>query len=97
MSAPLKVVTPEAWADAAPVAAPANLGERIRLLQAEARGLAREQIEALKARLAETSRMAEDIAAGGEAYPVGVRELAARLGQDSAAKALALEALMNRC
>ncbi len=89
MSTPLRVVTNQS--------APAvSLGDRVRALQAEARGLAREHIEALAASLLATQRLADDIAAGGEAYPPGVRDIARRLSEDSAAKALTLEALSAR-
>ncbi len=88
MSTPLRVVTNRPPA--------ASLADRIRALQAEARGLAREQVEALAASLLATQRLADEIAAGGEAYPPGVREIARRLSEDSAAKALTLEALSAR-
>lgn len=90
MSTPLRVVTNN------PPAAQAPLSDRIRALQAEARGLAREHIEVLAASLLATQRLADDIAHGGDAYPPGVREIARRLSEDSAAKALTLEAISAR-
>ena len=73
-----------------------SLSERVQRLQAEARGLAREHIDALKASLLETQALAEEIAQGGDVYPPGAREIAGRLSEDSAAKALTLEAIMAR-
>jgi hypothetical protein len=86
---------PNIDAPAAP-AAGADLAERVRALQAEARRLAGQHVEALAASLVETQRLAAEIAAGGEAYPPGVRDLAARLCEESAAKAQTLAAIMGR-
>ena len=57
-----------------------SLSARIRALQEEARGLAREHIVALEAALVEVERLAVEIAAGGDAYPAGVRDIARRHG-----------------
>jgi hypothetical protein len=76
--------------------ATASLGERVQRLQAEARGLAREHIDVLRASLLETQALADEIALGGDVYPPGAREIAGRLREDSAAKALTLEAIMAR-
>jgi hypothetical protein len=40
--------------------------------------------------------MAREIAEGGEAYPVGARELAGRLAADLPARAQTLKAVVNR-
>ena len=97
MSTSLRVVAasplPEAQTGAITAA---SLSERIRQLQAEARGLAREQVGALAASLMRTQRLADEIAHGGEAYPPGAREMARRLGEDSGFNALTLEAIMAR-
>ena len=45
----------------------------------EARALAVEQVEALEKVLMQATAMAKEIAEGGDAYPVGARELAGRL------------------
>jgi hypothetical protein len=91
-STPLRVVVEN------PLAAPppASLGERIQQLQIEARRLARDHIDALGASLVETQQLADQIATGGDAYPPGVRDIARRLGEDCAAKALSIEAIMGR-
>jgi hypothetical protein len=92
MSTALRIVTSPTPAEAEP----RSLGERVRLLQMQARGLAREHVDALMASLQETRIIAEDIAAGGDAYPPGVRDLARRLAEDSAARARTLEAIASR-
>lgn len=89
----LRVVTPHQPEDE-PRAS--GLSERIRELQAEARALARIHAEALVASLEETRRLADEIARGGEAYPPGVRDLARRLSDDSAANALTITAIAAR-
>ena len=75
---------------------PETTSERVRRLQAEARLLAREQVEALEKAMLNAATMAEEIANGGEAYPPGVRELAHRLSEDISAKVQTMQALMER-
>ena len=55
-----------------------------------------EQVEALERVLLEASRMAKEIADGGDAYPVGAREIASRLHSDLPAKAETLKAIVGR-
>lgn len=74
----------------------ASLTERVQQLQAEAKRLAGEHVDALRASLLQTQRIAEEIAQGGEAYPAGVRDIARRLGEDNAARALTIEGIMAR-
>jgi hypothetical protein len=69
---------------------------RMRQLQFEARSLAREQVEALARDLAAVATRASEIADGGEAYPVGVRELCTRLAEDLPRKAQTLLTLSRR-
>ena len=73
---------------------PESTAERVKRLQAEARALALEQVEALEAALVKAADMAREIAEGGDAYPVGARELAARLVQDLPAKAETMKAIV---
>jgi hypothetical protein len=78
-------------------AAPAEtVAEKVRRLQAEAASLAREQVQSLERALAEVTRLSVEIVDGGEAYPVGARELARRLAEDSRATARTLDLLLNR-
>jgi hypothetical protein len=41
-------------------------------------------------------RIADEIAQGGDAYSVGVRDVARRLAEDARAKVLTLETIMAR-
>ncbi len=94
MSASLRVITPSRPADS--TAASPSLSERVNQLQAEARLLAGEHIDVLQNNLLQIQLIAEEIANGGEAYPPGVRDVARRLGEDTAAKALTIEGIMAR-
>ena len=95
MSASLRVVTAGQRAKVA-VEATAGLSERVQHLQAQAKRLAGDHIDALQASLLQTQRVAEEIANGGEAYPAGVRDLARRLAEDSAARAMTIESIVSR-
>jgi hypothetical protein len=75
---------------------PETTAQRVHRLQVEAQMLAREQIETLEKALREAAALAHEIGAGGDAYPVGVREIADRLADDLPAKAQTLEALLAR-
>jgi hypothetical protein len=70
--------------------------ERVRRLQAEARIMAREHIEELERCLMHTAEVARDVAEGGEAYPVGVRELASRLSDYLPDRLLTMRAIVER-
>ena len=77
---------------------PANepLTARIRRLQAEARAMAGEHVKLLEASIVETARLAEEIAEGGDAYPVGVREMARQMVAETESRLLGLQAIMHR-
>ncbi|MBU1347883.1 MAG: hypothetical protein KKA16_13165 [Alphaproteobacteria bacterium] len=75
---------------------PQTTADRVKRLQAEARALAVEQVEALERLLVEAARMAQDIAKGGEAYPVGAREIASRLADDLPKKAETIKLIVSR-
>ena len=70
--------------------------QRIRRLQDEAKAVARQQIQEFEAALEEVAGMAAEIAAGGDAYPVGVRQIAEHLAEDLPAKMQTVEALRCR-
>ncbi len=72
------------------------LSHRVRRLQVEARGLAREHIAALVAALHEVEVLAGEIADGGEAYPAGVREISRRLAEELETKVATIEAITSR-
>ncbi|MBU1324491.1 MAG: hypothetical protein KJ676_04550 [Alphaproteobacteria bacterium] len=72
---------------------PQNTAERIARLQMEARALALEEVEGLAHALKTAAEAADRIARGGDAYPVGARELAARLASDLPARAETIRAI----
>ena len=78
-------------------ASPAGrLYERIRLLQVEARVLAQDHMSQLTEAMAEVSRLAGEVADGGEAFPVGARELCRRLSEEITAQSATLNAIAER-
>lgn len=91
----LRLVTPES-AVYDLMKAPETTAERVKRLQLEARALAAEQVEALQTVLKQAARMASEIAEGGDAYPVGARELAGRIAADLPQKAETLKAIVGR-
>jgi hypothetical protein len=80
-----------------PEPAPETAAARIRRLQAEAHGLAREQVERLSGAMTALGAMAEEIAEGGEAYPVGAREIARRLVDEIGLRSQTLQAILHKC
>lgn len=73
-----------------------NVSDRIRRLQEEARSLAREHILALESALLQVERLSAEIADGGEAYPVGIREIARRITEDCEARGNTIQVLAGR-
>ncbi|MFN7128140.1 MAG: hypothetical protein ACK4OJ_03665 [Brevundimonas sp.] len=76
--------------------APETTGERVKRLQLEAHALALEEIEQLEKLLTQAADKARDIASGGDAYPVGVREIAARLASDLPPRAETIRTIVGR-
>lgn len=76
--------------------APETTSERVRRLQMEARALALEDIEALERLLDQAADKAREVAGGGDAYPVGAREVAERLAADLPSKAETIRVLIGR-
>jgi hypothetical protein len=99
MNGPLLTLVPE-QADAVEVydlgRGPETTTQRVQRLQREARLLAREQIEAMARDLDDLARRAREIAEGGDAYAVGVREMASRLASDLPQKSQSLLAILSR-
>lgn len=91
----LRLVTPESGIYEL-MKAPETTAERVRRLQLEARALAVEEIERLERALREAGDLAREISAGGDAYPVGARELASRIAEDLPAKAETLRQISVR-
>jgi DNA-binding ferritin-like protein len=73
-----------------------TVAERVRALQAEAKGLAREHVLELEHLLLQVEKMSAEIAEGGDAYPAGVRDIARRLAEECEAKVQTLEAIVSR-
>lgn len=69
---------------------------KVRRLQAEARGLAREHVNALTAALLQVEQLSVEIAGGGDAYPPGVRDLCRRIAEDAIARGQTLAAINAR-
>lgn len=78
------------------VARPETIAERVKRLQAEAASLASEHVMALESALHAAARIAAEIAAGGDAYPVGIRDIAERMAPDLEAASLNIESLRTR-
>lgn len=89
-SARLKLVPPEGEAP------PESTSQKVRRLQAEARELAREQILSLQGAIAGLHALAEDVTGGGDAYPVGVRELARRMASELEQYGQTLQAIVRK-
>ena len=67
-----------------------------RRLQLEARALAVEQVETLEKLLLEASALSREIAEGGDAYPVGAREIASRLAADLPTRVETMKQIIGR-
>ncbi|MGC1303102.1 MAG: hypothetical protein WA840_12065 [Caulobacteraceae bacterium] len=76
-------------------AVPETPAARAARLMTEARQAAGEQIIALEAALSAATQLAGEIADGGEAYPVGIRDLCRRMAEDIAHRAQTLDALLQ--
>lgn len=75
---------------------PETVSARVRRLQAEARGLARDHIGAFAAAMSDLQTMAAEIAEGGEAYPAGIRDLARRFADEVETRVQTLATLNGR-
>lgn len=72
------------------------IADRIRRLQNEARTMASDHVDQLRCALVNVSILAGEIAEGGEAYPVGAREMARRLVEEASHQANTLGAITDR-
>jgi hypothetical protein len=79
-----------------PASVQQSAAEKIKQLQAEARDLALQQVEALNAALGQVAKLAGEIVDGGDLYPVGAQELARRLADDAGKQSFALMAIAER-
>ncbi len=76
--------------------APETTGERVKRLQLEAHALALEEIEQLERLLLQAAEKAKEIAGGGDAYPVGAREIASRIAADLPTRAETIKTIVSR-
>ncbi len=75
---------------------PDTVADRVKRLQEEARLLAREGIESFENALLACAGLANEIARGGDAYPVGARALAEQLSEELPLRVQSLRAIMER-
>jgi hypothetical protein len=73
-----------------------SISDRMRRLRAEAQSHARSHAHDFVRALAELEMLAADIAAGGEAYPVGIRESARQLSPELEGVRLNVTSLLGR-
>jgi hypothetical protein len=76
--------------------ASATAAERARKLLLESRAAAVEHVEALEAAIKVVRELCSGVLDGGDAYSVGVRDLAAQLAEDLLWRGKRLEALIAR-
>ena len=77
-------------------ARPESGAHRIRQLQEQARGLAREEVSVLIEDMNTLAMHAAEMSEGGEAYPAGVRELTTRIADELGMHAKVLRAILDR-
>jgi hypothetical protein len=75
---------------------PDTVADRVKRLQEEARLLAREGIQSFENALHACAAMADEIAKGGDAYPVGARAMAEQIAEELPLRAQSLRAIMER-
>lgn len=73
-----------------------TVAERVRRLQNEARALAFGQIETMQDQMRALAVLADEVAEGGDVYPVGAREIARRMSEELVAKAQTLQAIVSK-
>ena len=73
-----------------------SFADKVRRLQEEAQAQALGHSRAFSHAIAELESLAAEIADGGEAYPVGVRQAAKRLGAELAGARLNVTSLLDR-
>ena len=73
-----------------------SAASRVQALQAQARSLAAEHVETFVTDMLALEIVALQIAGGGDAYPIGVRELCGRIASDLEGSAKTITALAGR-
>ena len=59
-----------------------SVADKIRRLQEEAQSFARDHAKTVVDKIVELEALAEEVVAGGDAYPVGIREAMRKLGPE---------------
>ena len=72
---------------------PSNRAKR---LMAEARQAALEHVATLESAMEAVSSIAADVGEGGDAYPIGVRELARQLHDETVSRLQTLNAILSK-
>ncbi len=75
---------------------PETVAQRVQRLQSEARQLARDHVRSLMQAIDDAAGIAQEVSMGGDAYPAGIRDLAARFVDDSASRLGNLESLLGK-
>lgn len=70
--------------------------QQLASLQTQQRKLVQENIAALITKMEEVAAMDAEIAAGGDAYPAGIRELLSRVGSRTRAEVATIKMLATR-
>ncbi len=73
-----------------------SMGQRAARLQAEAKQVAKDHIASLSAAMREVSALADEVSQGGDIYPAGVKDAAARLIKDMLDRAESIDAIVAR-
>lgn len=73
-----------------------RVADRVRRLQAEAQALAKDHVSDLEQLLESVAVLAQEIAEGGDVYPVGARDLCRRLVEDSTWRASTLNVILQK-
>ncbi len=69
---------------------------RAKRLMAEARSAAIEHVSSLEQAMEAVASLSADVSEGGDAYPVGVRELARQLSEETYSRLQTLNAILNK-
>jgi hypothetical protein len=73
-----------------------SASNRAKRLMAEARAAALEHVAALETAMEAVAAIAADVGEGGDAYPIGVRELARQLNDETVSRLQTLNAILSK-
>lgn len=78
------------------VVEPMTVGERVRMLQVEAKRLANEHMDAVFTQLREAVTSMDEIYMGGDAYPAGIRDEMSRIADHIGSRMEVMEAILAK-